>query len=96
MATAECPASTEQFVAAEVGGEEEQSVASFVLLERLVELGVSATDVKKLKEAGFFTIDALFMRPRKVRRGAGRLGWAQRHFFPAHSASSGAGGREGP
>ena len=25
-------------------------------------MGVSATDVKKLKEAGFFTIDALFMR----------------------------------
>lgn len=37
-----------------------------------MEMGVSATDLKRLKEAGFYTVDSLFMRPRKVqqRRGA--------------------------
>jgi hypothetical protein len=40
---------------------------SFQLIEKLVELGVSATDVKRLKEAGFYTVESLFMRPRKVR-----------------------------
>jgi hypothetical protein len=42
--------------------------SSFDLVEKLTEMGVSATDVKKLKEAGFYTVQALHMRPRKVRR----------------------------
>jgi hypothetical protein len=45
-----------------------QVVDSFELVEKLTELGVSATDVKKLKEAGIYTVEALFMRPRKARR----------------------------
>jgi len=36
------------------------------------QLGVSATDVKKLKEAGFYTIESLFMRPRKARQASPR------------------------
>jgi hypothetical protein len=38
-----------------------------VVVEKLTDLGVSATDVKKLKEAGYYTIEALFMRPKKAR-----------------------------
>lgn len=38
-----------------------------MLVEKLTDLGVSATDVKKLKEAGYYTIEALFMRPKKAR-----------------------------
>ena len=43
---------------------------SFEIVEKLTEMGVSATDVKKLKEAGFYTVQSLFMRPRKVRAAA--------------------------
>lgn len=42
-------------------------VSSFEPVEKLTELGVSATDVKKLKEAGWYTVEALFMRPKKAR-----------------------------
>lgn len=39
----------------------------FEVVEKLTDLGVSATDVKKLKEAGYHTIESLFMRPKKAR-----------------------------
>jgi meiotic recombination protein DMC1 len=66
MATAEAAAPEAAF-------EEEptECVANFTLLEKLMEMGVSATDLKRLKEAGFYTVDSLFMRPRKVRRRRG-------------------------
>ena len=38
----------------------------FELVEKLTDLGISATDVKKLKEAGYHTVESLFMRPKKV------------------------------
>jgi len=37
-------------------------------VEKLTDLGISATDVKKLKEAGYHTVESLFMRPKKVCR----------------------------
>jgi hypothetical protein len=40
---------------------------TFDPVEKLTEMGVSATDVKKLKDAGFFTVQSLSMRPKKVR-----------------------------
>ena len=36
-------------------------------VELLTEHGISATDVKKLKESGFYTVQSLSMRPKKVR-----------------------------
>ncbi|WIA40926.1 hypothetical protein OEZ86_004581 [Tetradesmus obliquus] len=55
-------------VAMEVGqvqGDEEMVVDDFQEIEALAELGVSAADVKKAKEGGFFTIQSLIMNPRK-------------------------------
>jgi hypothetical protein len=42
------------------------SQSPFEVVEKLTDLGISATDVKKLKEAGYHTVESLFMRPKKV------------------------------
>uniref|UniRef100_A0A383W8N5 RecA family profile 1 domain-containing protein n=1 Tax=Tetradesmus obliquus TaxID=3088 RepID=A0A383W8N5_TETOB len=49
----------------QVQGDEEMVVDDFQEIEALAELGVSAADVKKAKEGGFFTIQSLIMNPRK-------------------------------
>lgn len=48
--------------ATEVVDDEEQS---FQEIDKLQELGVNATDIKRLKEAGICTVEALFMTTRK-------------------------------
>ena len=64
----------------------ERKETSFEIVEKLTEMGVSATDVKKLKEAGFYTVQSLFMRPRKVRTARpvvrGRRTDDQRRYSP--------------
>ncbi|KAF6251899.1 Rad51-like protein [Scenedesmus sp. NREL 46B-D3] len=52
---------------AQVQGEDEMVVDDFQEIEALAELGVSAADVKKAKEGGFYTIQSLIMNPRKQR-----------------------------
>lgn len=45
--------------------EEEEELGGPILVERLEELGVSATDVKKLREAGFQTVESVAYATRK-------------------------------
>ena len=62
----------------------------FEPVEKLTEFGISATDVKKLKENGFHTVQALTMRPKKVRCTRSRRRSAQPRGGSPSAAAAGA------
>lgn len=44
-----------------------------MLVTRLEACGINATDVKKLQEAGFYTVESVRGARRRARRGVGRV-----------------------
>ncbi|CAO3568349.1 unnamed protein product [Mortierella alpina] len=50
----------------EMAEEEEEAYANHMLTEKLEECGIQAADIKKLKEAGFFTVEFIAFTPKKA------------------------------
>ncbi|KAF9567455.1 recombinase rad51 [Mortierella alpina] len=50
----------------EMAEEEEEVYASHMLTEKLEECGIQAADIKKLKDAGFFTVESIAFTPKKA------------------------------
>jgi len=46
--------------------DEADEIPSFEEIEKLTSVGVNAGDIKKMKEAGFFTVESILMQTRKV------------------------------
>lgn len=47
--------------------DEIDEVASFEEIDKLITVGVNAGDIKKMKDAGYFTVESILMQTRKVR-----------------------------
>ncbi|KAF9284375.1 recombinase rad51 [Mortierella alpina] len=50
----------------EMAEEEEEVYANHMLTEKLEECGIQAADIKKLKEAGFYTVESIAFTPKKA------------------------------
>ncbi|KAF9937127.1 recombinase rad51 [Mortierella antarctica] len=50
----------------EMAEEEEEAYANHMLTEKLEECGIQAADIKKLKEAGYFTVESIAFTPKKA------------------------------
>ncbi|GFH12561.1 RECA_2 domain-containing protein, partial [Haematococcus lacustris] len=51
----------------EAAVEEAEHVDDFDHIDKLQQLGISAADIKKAKDANFFTIQSFIMHPKKAR-----------------------------
>lgn len=47
--------------------EGEEVEASFEPIDKLTQMGVNSNDLKKVKEAGFATVQSILMYPKKAR-----------------------------
>ncbi|KAJ9529635.1 hypothetical protein QJQ45_014400 [Haematococcus lacustris] len=54
----------------EAAVEEAEHVDDFDHIDKLQQLGISAADIKKAKDANFFTIQSFIMHPKKARQGS--------------------------
>ncbi|KAF9925394.1 recombinase rad51 [Linnemannia zychae] len=49
----------------EIEEEEEEAYANHMLIEKLEECGIQTADIKKLKDAGYFTVESIAFTPKK-------------------------------
>ena len=49
----------------EVDGEEEEQEKSYMDISELEQMKISSTDIKKLKDANFFTVESIAYTPKK-------------------------------